>query len=101
MPRTCIELRLLRELHVGEDRDLVRQGRLTARQRVVPADAELVALDLRLELQAEARAAVGILERVGDDAGDLDGLGVALDRDLTVDLQLVAVALDRLRLERQ
>src|SRR5215212_6370107 len=101
MPRTRIELRLLRELQLGDDRDLVGEGRLAAGQRVVPVDAELRAVDLGLELQAEARAAERIVERIGHDAEDLDGLGVALDRDLTVDLQLVAVALDRLRGERQ
>src|SRR5215216_4893446 len=94
MPRTRIDLRLLRELQLDDDRDLVGEGRLTARQRVVPADAELVAVDLRLGLQAEARAAVRVVDRVGDDAGDLDGLGVALDRDLAVDLDAVAVAVD-------
>src|SRR3954471_21167729 len=101
MPRTRIELRLLRQLQVGDDRDLVGESRLATRQRVVPADAELVAVDLRLELQAEALAAERIRERVRDDAGDLDGLGVALDRDLAVDRQLVAVAADVLRLEGQ
>src|SRR3954447_18855756 len=101
MPRTRIELGLLRQLQVDDDRDVVRQGRLAARERVVPADAELRAVDLRLGLEAEARAAVRVVDRVGDDAGDLDGLGVALDRDLAVDRDLVAVTLDRLRLERQ
>jgi len=79
-------LGLLRELQVDDDRDLVRESRLAARERVVPADAELVAVDLGLELEAEALAAVRIGDRVGDDAGDLDALAVALDRDLTVDL---------------
>src|SRR3954463_16455242 len=81
IPRTRIELGVLRQLQLRDDRDLVREGRLAARERVVPAGAELVPVDLRLELQAEAGAAVGIVDRVGDDAGDLDGLCVALDRD--------------------
>src|SRR4051812_28965677 len=101
MPRTRIGLGLLRELQVDDDRDLVREGRLAARKRVVPAHAELGAVDLRLSLEAEAGAAKRIVERVGDDAGDLDGLGVALDRDLAVDLELVAVALDALGLEAE
>src|SRR4051794_3287773 len=101
MPRARIGLGLLRELQVDDDRDFVREGRLAARKRVVPAHAELGAVDLRLSLEAEAGAAERIVERVGDDAGDLDGLGVALDRDLAVDLELVAVAGDRLRLEAE
>src|SRR3954454_13553306 len=101
MPRTRIELRLLRQLQVDDDRDVVRQSRLAARERVVPADAELRTVDLRLSLQAEAGAAVRVVDRVRDDAGDLDGLGVALDRDLAVDRDLVAVTVDRLRSERQ
>src|SRR3954447_25035100 len=101
MPRTRIELRLLRQLRVDDDRDVVRQGRLAARERVVPADAELRAVDLGLELQAQARAAERVVERLREDAGDLDGLGVALDRDLTVDLDVVTVEVDRLRLEGQ
>src|SRR4051812_12147198 len=101
MPRTRIELRLLRELQLDDDRDLVGEGRLTARQRVVPVDAELVAVDLGLSLEAEAGAAVRVVDRVGDDAGDLDGLGVALDRDLAVDLDAVAITVDGLRLEGQ
>src|SRR3954447_15186935 len=101
MPRTRIELGLLRQLQVDDDRDVVREGRLAARERVVPADTELGAVNLGLSLQAEAGAAVRVVDRVGDDAGDLDGLGVALDRDLAVDLDLVAVTGDRLRSERQ
>src|SRR5437868_12842820 len=101
MPRTRIELRLLRQLQVDDDRDLVRQGRLAARERVVPTDAELRAVDLGLELQAQAGAAERVGERLGVDAGDLDGLRVALDRDLTVDLDLVTVHVDRLRPEAQ
>src|SRR3954453_14120959 len=101
IPRTRIELRLLRQLQVGDDLDLVREGRLAARQGVVPADAELVAVDSCLELQAQAGSAERVVERLGVDAGDLDGLGVGLDRDLTVDLELVAVGLDRVRGERQ
>src|SRR3954451_9181568 len=102
MPRTRIGLlALLRQLQVGDDRDLVRQGRLAARERVVPADAELRAVDLGLELQTQAGAAERIVERLREDTLDLDGLGVALDRDLAVDLDLVTVDVDRLRREGQ
>src|SRR4051812_31013461 len=101
MPRTRIELCLLRQLQVGDDLDLVGEGRLAARQRVVPADAELRAVNLGLELQAEAGAAERIVESVDDRADDLDRLAVTLDRDLAVDLQVVAIAIDRLRLEGQ
>src|SRR4051794_29518821 len=101
MPRTRMVLGLLRELQVGDDRDFVRESRLAARERVVPADPELVAVDLGLELQAEAGPAERVVECIGYDAGDLDGLGVALDRDLAIDRHLVAVAVDRLRLEGQ
>ena len=63
--------------------------------------AELVAGDDGLELQAEALATILVGHRIGDRARDLDGLGVALDRDLAVDPELVAVALDRVGLEGQ
>src|ERR1019366_1768475 len=57
-------------------------------------ETERGAVDLSLELDPEALTAVGVVDRLGDHADDLDGLGVALDRDLAVDLQLIAVAAD-------
>src|SRR5207249_5716060 len=101
MPRTRIVLHLPRELQVGNQDDLVRGSGLATRERVVPADAEPDAVDRRLELQAVAGAAVRVDDRLRDDAGDVDGLGVALDRDFPVDLQLVPIPLDRVRAERQ
>jgi hypothetical protein len=42
----------------------LERARLAARQRVVPADAERVAVDHGLERQPEALAAVGIGDRI-------------------------------------
>src|SRR5436305_9101808 len=53
-------LRLLRELEVRQQRDLVGQRRLATRERVVPVDPEPRAIDLRLELEAEALPAVRV-----------------------------------------
>src|SRR3954467_12503091 len=74
MPRTRIELRLLDELEVGDQRDLVLERRLTARQGVVPVHAELRAVDGRLELDAEALIPVRVVLRLRDRAADLDRL---------------------------
>jgi hypothetical protein len=77
------------------DRDLVGEGRLAARQGVVPADPELVAVDDDLQPQAEALAAVRVADRVGDDTSDRRGLGVALDCDLAINPNPITVAFDR------
>src|SRR4051812_2943702 len=93
MPRTrmCLRLQWADELQLREDRDLVGECLVAARERVVPAHAERGAVDGRLELDAEALVAVRVCTRFGDDALDLGVLGVALDRDLTGDGEVVAL----------
>src|SRR3954466_6218913 len=99
MPRTRIVLRRLHELQVGDQGDLVLERRLTAGERVVPADPERGAVDRRLELDAEANVAERVVLGVADGAADLDGLGVALHRQLAGDAEIVAGPVDVLRLE--
>src|SRR5437870_12729773 len=94
MARIFIALRRLEELKLGDELDLVREGRLAGRERVVPVDPERGAVDRSLELEAEALVPVGIGDRVADRARELDRMGLALDRDLAVDGDLVAGALD-------
>src|SRR3954453_7586655 len=100
MPRTRMLLRPLHELQVGDQRDLVPEGRLTAGERVVPVDPELGPVDGGLELDTEAHVPERVVLRFGDRAADLDGLRVALHRQLAGDADVVAGAADVLRLER-
>src|SRR5438128_11638781 len=83
-------LGLLHEEELGYEGDLVRECGLAARQRQVPAHAEGGAVELRLEPEAEPLAPVGIRQRLGRAAGQLDRLRHALDRDLAANRQLVA-----------
>src|SRR3954452_18040568 len=99
MPRTRTESGLLHELEFGDERDVVGERRLTTRKWVVPADAEHVAPDHGRQCQAEALATVGVGNWVRDLAGDLDLFCAPLDRDLAVDMDPVARAFDRARLE--
>ena len=102
MPRMRIGLRLPRELQVGDEHDLVRRAPGSPFgsglfQLTPNLSRSIVASSFRPKRVPPYGSAIGSVMV----AGDLDGLGVALDRDLAVDRQLVAVALDRPRLERQ
>ena len=72
----------LQELEVDAERDLVREHEAALGQRRVPVEAELRAVDDRLELEAELRVAERILDRPDDGAVGRDALGVALDREV-------------------
>src|SRR3954447_15204216 len=99
MPSTRI--RSLDKLQVDDDRDLVGQRGVAARERVVPVEPEAGAVDLGLELEPEALAAVGVGSRIVDVTDDLDRLGVALQRQLAGHREVVAGAADLARLEAQ
>ena len=58
-----IVLHLLDEEQLGDEGDVVREGRLAVRERVVPVDAERRAVDGRVELEADALAAVRVGQR--------------------------------------
>src|SRR3954454_20034989 len=94
MPSTRIVLRPLHELQVRDQGDLVLEGRLAARERGVPADAELGPVDGRLELDAEADAAERVVLRGRDRPAGLERLGVALHRQLAADGEVVTGAAD-------
>src|SRR4029077_11784030 len=89
--RTCIGLRLLDEEELGRDADVVREGRLAARQRDVPVQGGLRAVARRGQLEAEALAAVRIGDRRGDRALEFHRLRDALDRERSGDLELPTV----------
>src|SRR3954453_13376528 len=89
MPRT-LTLGLLSQLQVDDDRHVVGQRRVAARERVVPVEAELGPVHRGLQLETEALAAVRIGGRVCDAALDLDGLGVALEGQLAGNREVVA-----------
>src|SRR5437870_123310 len=101
--RILIGLRLLglHERELGDELHVVPEVIATALVRRIPADAVVVAVDRRLELQAEALAAERVgRRRVGDRALEPDRLGLSLDRELARALDLVAVELAQLgRLE--
>src|SRR5438445_9485165 len=93
MPRTFIGLRL-HQVQLGRQRDVVRQGRLAVRERVVPVQTELRAVDRRRQLETEAHTAVGIVRGLADRALEADGERGAPDRQLAVDRDLAAGAAD-------
>ena len=67
-------------------------------------DAEVAAVDLGLDVEREpldGSGSSGIRRRADDRPRDRDGLGHAAKRELAVDRDVVAVALDRLRGEAQ
>ena len=89
-------LRLLGDQgQVGLERDLVGERRLAVRERHVPVHVELRAVDGGLQLQSDAGRAEVVDRRADDRALQNGRLGDALDRDLAVDLDRVAVALER------
>jgi hypothetical protein len=89
------------EREVGLEGDLVRECRLAVRERHVPLDVELRAVDDRLQLEADARGSEVINSRPVDRAGQRGGLRDALHRELAVDLDVVAIPADLLRDESQ
>src|SRR6185295_5188557 len=91
----------LDEVELGRERYVVRESRLTRGERVVPVEPEARAVDLALELQPDALAAVRIRDRVGDRAVELDRLLDATDRQLAPDSDVVAVADDLVCTERE
>ena len=70
---------------------VVAQGLAPARQIHLPVEAELVAVDDGLEVDPEPVVLVGSRSRAGDLAAGDDRLGDALDGQLAVDDDLVAV----------
>ena len=65
----------LHEVELGDDRDVVRERRLAGRERVVPVDAEVGAVDAASSSLSPMRSLpVGSVDRRGDGAGHLDGL---------------------------
>src|SRR5262245_36224686 len=90
IPRTFICL-LLGELELDDELDVVREREAALRQRRVPSQAVLGAIDDRLELDAELREVAEGDDRLGDRALSLDRARVALDRELAVDEQPTVV----------
>src|SRR5687767_11282774 len=91
MARTRISLGRLDEVELCVDRDVVGKARLAGRQRDVPVDAEGGPVDRRRQGQPDALAAVGVRQRRRDRAGHLGRLRDALDRQLTADVDILAV----------
>ena len=83
------------ERQLGLQGDVVRECRLAVRERHVPVDVERGAVDGGLEAEPEPVRAEVVDGGAGRGAGQLRGLCDALDRDLAVDLDGVAVAPDR------
>ena len=97
MARIFMRLDRLDEEQLGNDGDVVRQRLLAVGERVVPVDAERRAVDTRVELEPDPLAAIGVGQRRGDGAGDIGGLSDALEREVTLDLDRLAVEADVLR----
>src|SRR3954447_23188855 len=95
MPRTRMALRLLgvglRQLELDDQRHVVREREAALRERGVPVEAELRAIDHRLEVDADLGRAGDVLVRADERAAALNRVRVALDRQLAVDHQLVAL----------
>ena len=68
--------------------DLVGDEQVAVRKRLIPLEVELAAVDHAGELEADALVAPRVGAALGDDAGQLDRLGDALDRDLAVQADL-------------
>src|SRR3954447_2426701 len=92
MPRTRMELGLLpSQLELDDQRHVVRQSEAALGEGSVPLEAELRAVDHRLEVEADLRVAGDVLVRPHDRATAGDRMRVAPDRQLAVDYQLVAL----------
>src|SRR4051794_39332065 len=81
----------LHELQVDRDGDVVADGLATAGQVRVPADAEVVTVDDRLERDGDALVAVEVRRRAGQGAGRLERLGDALEGELALDGRVLTV----------
>src|SRR3954466_188500 len=94
MPRTRMLLRLLallRELELDDQRHVVREREAALGERGVPLEAELRAVDHGLEVDADLGVAGDVLVRADERAAPGDRVRLALDGQLTVDHQLVAL----------
>src|SRR3954464_2428507 len=94
MPRTRILLRLLallRQLELDDQRHVVREREPALGERGVPLESELRAIDHRLEVDADLGRAGDVLVRADERAAALNRVRIALDRQLAVDHQLVAL----------
>src|SRR4051795_10320795 len=92
MPSTRIVLRLcLRQLELDDEVHVVRQREAALGERGVPLEAELRAIDDRLEVDADLGVAGDVLVRSDERAAAGHGVGLALDGELAVDDQLVAL----------
>ena len=79
--------------------DLVAEDSAATGEIHLPVEAVVVAVDLGLEVYAEPLVLIRTEQRAADLAAGDDRLGVALDGQLAVDDQLIALAGDPLRLE--
>src|SRR3954453_12995072 len=95
-PRTFIGL-CLGQLEVDEQLDLVCEREAALGQRSVPVEAVLGAVDDRLELEADLLDVAEGHGRLGDRPAGLDRAAAALDRQLAVDDQCVALGADQRR----
>src|SRR3954453_22848767 len=94
MPRTRMALGLLdllRELELDDQRHVVRERKAALGERGVPLEAELRAIDHRLEVDADLRVAGDVLVRADERAAALDRVRVALDGQLAFDDELLAL----------
>src|SRR6478609_5586144 len=94
MARIFMRLGRLDEEQLADDGDVVRESRLAVGQRVVPVDAELGAVDARLELQSDPLASIRVGERRGDGARHGGGLRDTLDGEIAFDVDRLAVEAD-------
>src|SRR3954452_17410253 len=92
MPRTFIDLRGLDEVELGGELDVVRERRLAGRERHVPVETEIGAVDGDLEREVQPLVPERVGRRVGERAAELDRAADALDRDLALDDEPVALA---------
>src|SRR3954470_3174286 len=90
MPRTRMALRP-RQLELDDQRHVVRERVPALGERRVPLEAELRAIDHRLEVDADLGVAGDVLVRADERAAALDRMRVALDGQLAVDQELVAL----------
>src|SRR3954453_18521905 len=80
---------------------VVRQREAALRERGVPLEAELGAVDHGLEVDADLRVAGDVLVRAHERATAAHGMRVALDGQLAVDHELVALEAQVRRLVAQ
>src|ERR1700733_8083161 len=91
MVRICMGLCGLDRGHADEQLDLVGHEQVAVRERLIPLEVEVAAVDHARELEADALVAPRVGSAFADDAGELDRLGDALDRDLAVETDLAII----------